>query len=399
MIRRIYASNFRCLESVDIRLHDSFQILIGANASGKSALMDVVSFLADFASNGVMYAIDSRTEDFRDLVWSSKRDGQPRLLLGIELDVDKLLPRDLDGPQGGSLGYEVELTWDQRNGVQVTTEKAELRRPELPRVTFSRTTDGIKYEIGGGLSGHRAVIDYEHDESMFDEINAELSYGPARDKPLAKAFNELKRLLQMRVNYVCLESKHMRRPTSRTLKSTEQLLQDGSNLPWLVYQLHRNHHESFVDWVNHLQTVLPHIDTVRVCQREWDRDGYVEIAHKNGADIPSWLLSEGTLRLMALTLLSYLPTDTPHIFMIEEPENGLHPYAIDAVFDSLSSVYNSHVLVSTHSPLFLKNAEPQQAVCFSRSNGDATRIKLGIEYEKSENWRNAVHNHLLFSSF
>ena len=59
-------------------------------------------------------------------------------------------------------------------------------------------------------------------------------------------------------------------------------------------------------------------------------------------------MSEGTLRLLALTVIAYLP-DAGRIYLIEEPENGIHPLATEAVYQSLSSVYGSHVFITTHS--------------------------------------------------
>ena len=38
------------------------------------------------------------------------------------------------------------------------------------------------------------------------------------------------------------------------------------------------------------------------------------------------------------------------IYLLEEPENGIHPLAVDCVFQSLRSVYGSQVLIATHSP-------------------------------------------------
>ncbi len=62
--------------------------------------------------------------------------------------------------------------------------------------------------------------------------------------------------------------------------------------------------------------------------------------------IPSWLVSDGTLRLLALTLLAYLPHHQ-EVYLIEEVENGVHPRAIEAVFQSLSSVYDGQVLLGS----------------------------------------------------
>ena len=55
------------------------------------------------------------------------------------------------------------------------------------------------------------------------------------------------------------------------------------------------------------------------------------------------------MRFLALTLLAYLP-DPAGPYLIEEPENGIHPRNVETVFESLSSVYDAQVLLATHSP-------------------------------------------------
>ncbi len=54
------------------------------------------------------------------------------------------------------------------------------------------------------------------------------------------------------------------------------------------------------------------------------------------SEVPSWLLSDGTLRLMALTLIAFASLPEPRTYLVEEPENGLHPLAIQVVSDVLS---------------------------------------------------------------
>ena len=60
------------------------------------------------------------------------------------------------------------------------------------------------------------------------------------------------------------------------------------------------------------------------------------LRYETGMDVPSWMASDGTMRLLALTLLAYLP-DSREIYLLEEPENGVHPLALEAIRDSLSS--------------------------------------------------------------
>ena len=86
MIRRIQALNYRCFRYVDVSL-DRFHVLVGPNASGKSTLFDVVSFLGDMIRDGLHAAIDNRTRNFQDLSW-----GRPRVAPGFELAVEVTIP-------------------------------------------------------------------------------------------------------------------------------------------------------------------------------------------------------------------------------------------------------------------------------------------------------------------
>ena len=63
----------------------------------------------------------------------------------------------------------------------------------------------------------------------------------------------------------------------------------------------------FKDWLAHLQTALPDIENIRTVEREDDRHRYLVVEYKGGLGVPSWLVSDGTLRLLALTLPAYLP--------------------------------------------------------------------------------------------
>jgi predicted ATPase len=107
--------------------------------------------------------------------------------------------------------------------------------------------------------------------------------------------------------------------------------------------------------------------------------------------VPSWLLSDGSLRFLALTLLAYLP-ESQGVYLIEEPENGVHPAALEAIYDSLSSVYDGQVLLATHSPLLVGLAADrrQQVLCFSKTEAGATDIVGGHEHPRLRDWQGEV---------
>jgi len=83
---------------------------------------------------------------------------------------------------------------------------------------------------------------------------------------------------------------------------------------------------------------------------------------------------------------------------IEEPENSIHPRAIEGVYQSLSSVYNGQALVATHSPLFLALAASAQLLVFSKDAAGAVHIVRGDQHPALENWRGQTDLSTLYAA-
>ena len=160
---------------------------------------------------------------------------------------------------------------------------------------------------------------------------------------------------------------------------------DGSNLPWVIAELRKDQRQ-FRAWLEHVRTALEDIRDIQTVERPEDKHCYVVIEYANRAKIPSWLASDGTLRLLTLTIPAYLK-DLEGTFLIEEPENGVHPRAIETVLQSLSSMYDSQVLVATHSPIALSMLEPEQVLCFAKDETGATDIVSGEEHPALCDWK------------
>jgi hypothetical protein len=172
---------------------------------------------------------------------------------------------------------------------------------------------------------------------------------------------------------------------------------DGSNLPWVVRDLEKKEPKRLAQWVAHLRTALPDLQTIRTVEREDDRHRYLKLVYSGGLEVPSWMASDGTLRLLALTLPAYL-RDLRSVYLIEEPENGIHPRAVDTMYQSLSSVYDAQILMATHSPVILSAAKPEDVLCFGKTPEGATDIVLGSEHPELSGWRGQVDLGTLFAS-
>lgn len=198
--------------------------------------------------------------------------------------------------------------------------------------------------------------------------------------PVSTWFHDL---LEKGVQALVLNSQVIRQPSPPGQGLLFQ--SDGSNLPWVIAELRRNE-DLFRDWLDHVRTALEDIHDIDTVERPEDRHRYLVIEYSNGARVPSWLASDGTLRLLALTILAYLP-NLEGTFLIEEPENGIHPRAIETVLQSLSSMYDSQVLLATHSPVALNMLGPEQILCFAKDAEGATDIVSGDRHPALRAWK------------
>jgi predicted ATPase len=204
----------------------------------------------------------------------------------------------------------------------------------------------------------------------------------------------VKRVLMEGLQRLALNSEAMRRPAPPG--SPLEFQPDGSNLPWALEDLRQRSPERFVQWLAHVRTALPDVRGVETIERAEDKHRYLRITYESGLRAPSWTVSDGTLRLLALTLLAYLETPG-RIYLIEEPENGIHPQAVECVFQALSSAHDSQVLCASHSPVVLSLAEPASILCFARTPAGATDIVRGSEHPALAEWRHGMDLGTLFA--
>jgi predicted ATPase len=110
--------------------------------------------------------------------------------------------------------------------------------------------------------------------------------------------------------------------------------------------------------------------------------------------------ADGMLRVMALVTLLLLPErDLPDVLILDEPELGLHPYAINVIAGLIRSVsIKTQVMVATQSMPFVDCFEPEDIVVVERPERESVFRRLsrpGIEewlndYSLSELWEKNV---------
>ena len=416
MIRRIEALNFRCLQHVDIEL-DRFLVAVGPNASGKSALFDVPAFLGDLVQGGVETAVRRRTDNFQDLVWG--RPKHPlRFELAVEFDIPEAARSLLPAEHGfGVFRYEVAISEENRR-LQIE-ERGLLMPPPSPPCSRQRALFPLPLETvssilqGGGRRGVRTILSKspEGRTGFYSETHSQSGRGwnvaialgagrsalgnlPESPESLPVA-TYVRKVLTRGVTSLFLASEKMRAASPPHLGGVD-FLPDGSNLPWIVDRLKRDDPDAYRAWIGHVRTTLEDLRDIQVRVRSDDRHAYLVLEHETNISVPSWAASDGTLRFLALTLLAYLPSSA--VFLIEEPENGLHPFALDAVYDAFWSAHESQVLTATHSPAFLKLVPPEEILCFAKNQEGATDIVRGTEHPLLREWQGKADTELLFAT-
>jgi predicted ATPase len=142
---------------------------------------------------------------------------------------------------------------------------------------------------------------------------------------------------------------------------------------------------------------LPNVTGIDALEREEDHHAYLKLSCHGGYSVTSSGLSDGTLRILALTILPYLDY-APRVICLEEPENGIHPRAIQRVLESLSSMYDSQVWISTHSPIVLAYTDLQQVIVMHSNETGAVVAIPGNEHPRLQDWQGGIDLGSLFAA-
>ncbi len=171
-------------------------------------------------------------------------------------------------------------------------------------------------------------------------------------------------------------------PLKRTcdLNDNRFLRPDGSNLAAFLYYLRRRHEGSYALVRRTVQQIAPFFDDFVLEPSKLNPDKIrLEWRHKGSdAFFDTSSLSDGTLRFMALACLMLQPVQfRPSVILVDEPELGLHPYAITVLAAMVKqAACDTQVLLSTQSGLLLDNFQPEDVLVAERVEGGTDLVRL-----------------------
>lgn len=425
MITRIEATRYRCFDRLDVDLGE-FRVLVGANGSGKSMLLDIPVLLGDLLEArtlGDAFLRERghrapRASGFRELIFQGIGDSfilalearlpeQParELLEGMSEDARNKAERHLT-----HLRYELRLHLVGETELLVQDEylfaypqaHAPSRDDNAPRLHGEgRANESWKF-ILKRKNGGKAEYTPETTpgaRGTSAELGPDILALPRvlyENKLEFPSARWLLSLLTEDAVYFDPDWNTLRMASMPGLSKT-QLLGSGKNAPWLALELQKTDPERFAMWKSHVRLALPQITDIRIHEREDDHHAYFRVRYGDSYEVPSSGLSEGTLRILVLTLLAYLP-QPPRFLVTEEPENGIHPQATEVVLQSLSSIYDSQVIVSSHSPVVLASLNLDQILAACINESGAALVIAGPKHPRLVDWKGEVSLPTLFAT-
>lgn len=158
------------------------------------------------------------------------------------------------------------------------------------------------------------------------------------------------------------------------------LKEDGGNLPAYLYYLQEKHPLNFKRIEKIIQSVIPFFDSFSLSPAflddekillEWTEKEHPETYFNANH------LSDGSLRFIALVTLLMQPK-LPKVIIIDEPELGLHPNAINKLSGLIKSAAEKdcQIIVSTQSVTLLNNFEPEDIITVDKDDDQSVFVRL-----------------------
>jgi predicted ATPase len=308
-IEQIEFKNYKSIKDATVKL-TNLNILIGANGAGKSNFISFFNFF-----NYYIRDVVKQVKLFDDYV--ARSGGADKFITFGEL----------------SLEFEITLT-------QPSVWKYTLQ--------FYKSLDQWLSRIDPGDNN---LNDQITNTSTFEEI-----YN--KDKEHQAFLARLQDFLQKIGAGFHFDRARDDSPMNATLDSNDHwyLRSDGGNIAGMLKRINKEYPKYYDLIVQTIRMVVPdfldfviHHDTEYI-QLEWLNKYYPD------KPLRAHYLSDGSLRFICLATLLLMPVELqPEVIIIDEPELGLHPYAISILADLIwRASQNKQLIVATQSPLLLE---------------------------------------------
>jgi predicted ATPase len=368
-LRRIQLENFKAVQdSKSIRL-TPLTVFIGNNGSGKSSLIEGLLTYQMIIQQGLDVAMNYwRGFDYirnRAVSHEIRSKHDPKLLEPNPVKL-KLSYK--------SYSLSIALT-KSANQLIISEERIEFGKT----AAIIRSADGL-------------VVDPDHDRSIGKSPATEVIFKMSRVQEYLRELNQDgidEQILNWQ--FLNLNPAIMGNPIPMRLSTNQvKLNPDASNLGHYLLDLYKLDIDAFNGLVETLQYVLPYAKDLQIQETsplELEQRVYLQMT-EGDFKIPGWLLSTGTLRVVAILALLRHPAPPP-LIVIEELENGLDPRTINLLIEEIRSAIESgktQVIITTHSPYLLDQLHLSQIIIVERSDTGEPIFSRPSDQPTLENW-------------
>jgi len=397
MISELKIRNFKSLESVDLKL-GHFNLLVGANASGKSNFLDALRFVQGIGKRfNLREILDGLPGTDTRVKWEGIRAGAKyvgfRRLNGhqatrIEFDVS-FQDAEIISSFGEPLRYKVRFSADT-DAPYVIEDSLTLQNPD------AATTLHVNYASDSENISTRTLREKKSPRAKPGFDFAHRSHGPF---PSVLSGYVPKKLINGPDQYFDLEhaadnlaSMQFLDPHPAALRGYSsnvwRLGEDGEGFAALVHEIESNGSKTaLLEWLKELRP-----DEVSDLYALPGAVNDFMAAIKEGNTVfPAPAISEGTLRFIALAAAFFQPS-MPKVLVIEEIEKGLHPSRLRLLLElmrSQSKRTGTQVFATTHSPTLLawltEEDRKTTFVCTRDAESGATKMRSLAEVPNLEN--------------
>ena len=354
----ITVEGFKSIASIEKLKLGPLTALIGPNGSGKSNFLSVFSFLNAIRQGRLQEYVLRGGGAERVLHFGSRVTKQVQIHLSFDDEVNQ---------------YEVRLATDNADRLVPAQESASFWNKA--RYTEPYETGISPIGLEAGISGQSSGRIEAHVQRHLDSWRLYHFHDTGFDSPMKKTAD---------------------------VDDNRYLRPDGSNLAPFLYLLREKQPDYFNLILGAVRQVAPFLRDFRLEPQSLNPDKMrLEWLHEGtDAYFDASSLSDGTLRFIAMaSLFLQPPVYRPSVILVDEPELGMHPYAITLLASLMKQASTeSQVVVSTQSSLLLDHFEPEEILVAERVNGateftrpDASRLapwlvsySLGQLWEKNE---------------
>ncbi len=358
-IRRLRVKNFKSFKEIDIEL-ENLNVLIGANASGKSNFLEILEFLKDIPSIGLVNAIEKHGGAKYIKNFNANREEE--IEIGIELETETTTTNLIKLSKNSenelsTIIYELSFLVDAELNVSINTERSIIK--------IDTEDYGIEVRKGEPhFFKQNLLYEFLYKEPIENIIRQKAHNVTLLELGLYGLTDDLKIFFSNIAIYE-IQPFWSRRPVESGSSGISELSRTGDNLPIILKKILSREKDARA-FHRILMSLLPHVQEIQVENFE-SKYFMLNIEERffKGRNIPAFLTSDGTISIIALILATFF--SNAKIIGLEEPMKNVHPALIPKVINLLKDASSQkQIFFTTHNPETLRHLELRNILAIKR---------------------------------